>query len=231
VHPALTRAIANNPNQATEDSDLIILGDTIPESAHGSAAWWPTPCRKKFGLNFSTGSVVKDTYHFGCLPRDAFTDVHYDFRITRWRTKAQKRLRYHSSPITDFGISCGSVNVKNQDKLNYFSPSDFTFMNGQDPDDHYWIYFTTISGEEVTLDCSMSTYWRASKALEHTLKSSRWKTFPLYPLVDYCDDPGDLDGRNDDWQKQMKKWNRLRKEGKITDEDYVKAFHTYAWKT
>jgi hypothetical protein len=31
-------------------------------------------------------------------------------------------------------------------------------MMGQDPDNHYWIYFTTLAGEEYFLDCGMMTF-------------------------------------------------------------------------
>lgn len=74
------------------------------------------------------------------------------------KLKRRVRLQYHSSPISDFGIAKGRAEVKNQDKLAYFNLNDNTFEKGQDPDDHYWLYFTTITGEEFTLDCGMFTF-------------------------------------------------------------------------
>lgn len=68
------------------------------------------------------------------------------------------RLRYLSSPIADFGIGKGTVPVTPEDRLAYYRRSTGEIMRGQDPDDHYWLYFTTIRGEEVDLDVSMFTF-------------------------------------------------------------------------
>ena len=38
------------------------------------------------------------------------------------------------------------------------SSSASTFEFGQDPTDHYWLYFTTMRGEEFVLDCGMFTF-------------------------------------------------------------------------
>jgi hypothetical protein len=68
------------------------------------------------------------------------------------------RLNYRSSPITDFGIVAGSVNVQNQDRLAYYQFSEKDFQKGQDPNEHYWLYFTTIRNENIILDCAMFTF-------------------------------------------------------------------------
>lgn len=68
------------------------------------------------------------------------------------------RLRYKSSPIADFGIAKGSVVVTDEDKLAYIKRSDRSIVHGQDPTDHYWLYFTTIRGEELLLDFGMFTF-------------------------------------------------------------------------
>nr|GAT49311.1 predicted protein [Mycena chlorophos] len=74
--------------------------------------------------------------------------------------KRRVRLAYRSSPIADFGIASGSATVQPQDQLanlDAAAPAD-RFFPGQDPDEHYWLYFTTIRGETVTLDCAMFTF-------------------------------------------------------------------------
>lgn len=68
------------------------------------------------------------------------------------------RLRYKSSPIADFGIAKGSVAVADEDKLAYIKRSDRSVVHGQDPANHYWLYFTTIRGEELLLDFGMFTF-------------------------------------------------------------------------
>lgn len=72
--------------------------------------------------------------------------------------RRRMRLQYNSSPISDFGIAKAIADVKDQDKLAYFNFSDNTFEKGQDPDDHYLLYFTTIRGEEFILDLGMFTF-------------------------------------------------------------------------
>jgi hypothetical protein len=68
------------------------------------------------------------------------------------------RLRYRSSPIKDFGIAKGRAHVTNQDRFGYMHLNERRIFKGQDPDDHYWIYFTTLKGEDVVLDCAMFTF-------------------------------------------------------------------------
>lgn len=67
------------------------------------------------------------------------------------------RLRYKSSPISDFGVVVGSARVTNEDTLAY-QFADRSIYHGQDPDNHYWIYFKTIRGEDVLLDCALFTF-------------------------------------------------------------------------
>lgn len=72
--------------------------------------------------------------------------------------KRRIRLRYKTSPISDFGIAMGTARVTSEDKLAYFQLWDGEFHHGQDPEKHYWIYFTTIRGEDILLDCAMFTF-------------------------------------------------------------------------
>ncbi|KAI0039559.1 hypothetical protein FA95DRAFT_1567106 [Auriscalpium vulgare] len=68
------------------------------------------------------------------------------------------RLGYLTAPVADFGICAGSVRVTSEDKLGYHDLDDDTSQHGQDPEDHYWIYFRTVRGEELILECSMYTF-------------------------------------------------------------------------
>lgn len=71
---------------------------------------------------------------------------------------ARVRMKYRSSPIADFGIATGAADVKNQDKLAYLDMETVVFTRGQDPNEHYWIYVTTIRGEKFVLDLAMFTF-------------------------------------------------------------------------
>ncbi len=57
------------------------------------------------------------------------------------KAKHRIRLQHRKSPLTDFGTAKGVE----QDKLAHGSMRDRKlFIKGQDPNDHYWLYFTTL---------------------------------------------------------------------------------------
>jgi hypothetical protein len=62
------------------------------------------------------------------------------------------RLLVNKSPVSDFGIMRGSKSVPARDKLAFYFREDGTYLAGQDPNEHYWIYFTFLSGEVGLLD-------------------------------------------------------------------------------
>ncbi|KAJ7643755.1 hypothetical protein FB45DRAFT_783332 [Roridomyces roridus] len=174
-HPAFSRSIINSPNPGSpvcgfpdgSGANLVMLGDPIDPSEMGTPTWWPTALsdkvrsklmrrilREGYALSIATSiclSLLAEMYTTTAVPASDSPDG---------KLKRRTRLTYKSSPIADFGVATGSANVKNQDKLAYFDVSDpdLTFRSGQDPNDHYWIYFTTIRGEDVLLDCSMFTF-------------------------------------------------------------------------
>jgi len=63
--------------------------------------------------------------------------------------KPRVRLRYRSQPIADFGICRGKAKVDKTDLLGYIYTKTRKYIRGQDPHDHYWLYFTSVRGEEV----------------------------------------------------------------------------------
>ncbi|KZV63853.1 hypothetical protein PENSPDRAFT_589257 [Peniophora sp. CONT] len=73
---------------------------------------------------------------------------------------AVPRLRYESGSVADFGVAAGSATVTSVDKLNYIEVDtpNHRVTHGQDPDDHYWFYFRTVLGEELKVECNMSTF-------------------------------------------------------------------------
>jgi hypothetical protein len=108
--------------------------------------------REGYALQIATAiciGLLSEIYTTTSVPASESPDGELQRRI---------RLKYKTSPIMDFGVITGSANVKNQDRLAYLNLTDNSFMHGQDPNDHYWIYFTTIKGEEILLDCAMFTF-------------------------------------------------------------------------
>jgi hypothetical protein len=72
--------------------------------------------------------------------------------------KRRVRLSHNKSPVSDYGIIHGSVRVIASDRLAYFSVDENSFMIGQDPDDHHWIYFTLLNGLEYYLELGMMPF-------------------------------------------------------------------------
>ncbi|TRM60645.1 hypothetical protein BD626DRAFT_504758 [Schizophyllum amplum] len=173
IHPALTHEILNSPNPPPRSTgfpdgsaaQLILLGDPIPLTDLSSPRWWPTAqsqairtklsnrfLREGTSLSILTAvclSLLSEMYSTTYVPKEASPDG---------KPQPRLRLTYNSSPIADFGIATGSADVKVQDRLAYFSARDQRFWKGENPDEHYWIYFRTVRGEEFTLDLGMYTF-------------------------------------------------------------------------
>jgi hypothetical protein len=173
LHLSITHKILNDPNPDAHPvgfpdgsaAKLILLGDEIPLIDIGSPTWWPTAISDKvrsklFRRLIRQGYVLPilmsvclallaEMYTTDAVPASASPDG---------KAKRRTRLRHKTSPIADFGIAYGSADVKNQDKFAYLNVADMSFFKGQDPDDHYWLYFTTIAGQDILLDCAMFTF-------------------------------------------------------------------------
>lgn len=72
-----------------------------------------------------------------------------------WQFDHRTRLTVRSCPIADFGIMAGSVDGPGIGRLAYYDTTAKLTTHGQDPNEHYWIYFTTIRGEVLYLDCGL----------------------------------------------------------------------------
>ncbi|KAF7314635.1 hypothetical protein MKEN_00937200 [Mycena kentingensis (nom. inval.)] len=171
-HPALLHTIHNAPNPDVPPvglpdgsaARLVVLGDPIQADSGGMSHlrhWFPQAasdavCRKLFRRIQFEGSNLPILVAI-CL---VILSEIYTTKADLENRTPRIRLAYKSSPIADFGIVAGSVRVTPQDQLAYFNPADpeEILMRGQNPDDHYWLYFDTIRGETVTLDFGMYTF-------------------------------------------------------------------------
>ena len=169
IHPALLHKVLNNVNPGTRPYELLdgsaakllVLGDEMPQRAirdPNSMEWWPSAMTIKV-LSKMRRRIIREGYALQiCLAIcTALVSEMYMSPVGDEARHKRYRLRYRTSSITDFGICNGSANVKNQDKLAYWFP-DGELRKGQDPDDHYWMYFKTARGEEFILDCAMFTF-------------------------------------------------------------------------
>ncbi|KAG8902688.1 hypothetical protein FRB99_004252 [Tulasnella sp. 403] len=161
IHPALTHQIINDPNPGSRNAlgnipgtnksaTIIRLGPKRVSPGAGSE-WWPKAYNHKVRFKLSCRIQWEgNTFwiHFAtCLA--LLTQVYVRSRDVR--------LKYRSSPIADFGLAVGRFRVMDQDKLAYVLP-DGKALEGQDYENHYWIYFITARGEELTLDFGTYTW-------------------------------------------------------------------------
>ncbi|KAJ3567618.1 hypothetical protein NP233_g6252 [Leucocoprinus birnbaumii] len=109
-------------------------------------AWWKfckTPSRSDFDwytlqfsreidelkITVSTCLALISCLYYTPSPEDEITTPFY-------------RLEYGRNPISDFGICKGKI-----------SRNDTLY-----PENHYWLYYTTATGDEVFLDCNASNF-------------------------------------------------------------------------
>ncbi|CAA7262875.1 unnamed protein product [Cyclocybe aegerita] len=177
AHPALLHQVISSPHPTNHDdvvgfpdgspAKLVMLGKPIPPSSLGQHEWWPTAIsslarerlmhrimREGFVLPILLAvcvSLVSEMYSTTAVPPS-------EEPLLQYTGRRRIRLTYHRTPIADFGIVKGPVKIGGMHRLAYYSPEKNIFMHGQDPNDHYWIYFKTISGEELLLDCSLGTF-------------------------------------------------------------------------
>ncbi|XP_006457005.1 hypothetical protein AGABI2DRAFT_188756 [Agaricus bisporus var. bisporus H97] len=80
--------------------------------------------------------------------------------ISEWEPRSGYRLEFGRSPVSDFGICKGRIQGKANrvQTWTYYHPQPNTRTTVLDSDNHYWMYFRTIKGEEITLDCCSFAY-------------------------------------------------------------------------
>lgn len=185
-HPGLHHKILNSPNPGSGDivdfpngtsAKLLILGDEIDVETRQVGEpeleeWWPTAISpqvrsKLFRRIVCEGFVlpivlatcialVSEMYTTTAIPSS--TEGEEETFVQQFTGRRRVRLCHNRLPIADFGVAKGFARVTAQDRIAYYNVDENKFMMGQDPLDHYWIYFITISGEEYFLDCGMLTF-------------------------------------------------------------------------
>lgn len=176
-HPGLEYKILNSPNPGSGDivefpngicAKLILLGDKIDLTTHygESEEWWPTAIspqiRSKLFRRIVCEGFVLPIVLATCiaLVSEMYTTTAVPPTETSEQYTGTRRVRlcHNRLPISDFGVAKGAARVTAQDRMAYYNIDENEFMMGQDPLDHYWIYFLAISGEEYFLDCGMMTF-------------------------------------------------------------------------
>ncbi|KAF9645363.1 hypothetical protein BDM02DRAFT_3120312 [Thelephora ganbajun] len=163
VHFAINHQILNHPSPDPPFTTFpggykarpVILGDEIPLSVDMIKKWWPGAPSPKVAsklqrriLRGGNPLPINIAVCVALLSEIYTTDSSKD-------SKPRIRLAYKSSPIADFGIVVGDTIVQPQDRLAYYDSATGNITVDQDPHEHSWIYFTTIRGEDIFLDCGM----------------------------------------------------------------------------
>jgi hypothetical protein len=138
---------------------VVAYGPPVTLQEFGGPKWWPTAGSAKIRSKMlrrimRDGDLLPIVFAL-CL--SLLTEIY----TTTWRPEGAKhryRLKYRSTPISDFGIVKGALEVGAEDKLVYLNLADGSVNTGQDPNEHYLLYFRTVRGEEFTLDCGMFVF-------------------------------------------------------------------------
>lgn len=163
MHPGLIHQVVSPPGVfALPDgtaSKVVSLGRTLPMEEMGGPKWWPgapsEKARRKLFARIGREGEVLPIVTAVCI---SLLSSIYTTTSSKGSKQRRVRLQYKSSPIADFGIVQGAADVKCQDQLAYFDEEKLTFTKGQNPMDHYWIYFRTVRGEDVIFDPSLFTF-------------------------------------------------------------------------
>ena len=145
---------------------MISLGDKVSfdELVKKAKAWWPLypsiidARRLRDRITREGNTLLINTAICIALLAELYTTTS-DAGAKRqdWQFDHRTRLTVRSCPIADFGIVAGSVSGPGIGRLAYYDTQTKSTTYGQDPNDHYWIYFTTLRGEVLYLDCGLYT--------------------------------------------------------------------------
>jgi hypothetical protein len=176
VHPAMERQVLNDVNPGTShpfllpdgyESKVVMMGGKKPmQELHATPKdWWPLAqsdnVASKLQRRICRGGnllPINLAVCIGLLAEMYTTDYGPGVKSHRHQHPNRVRLKYKSSPITDFGIASGWADVKPQDRLAFWDVEGDLITIDQDPNNHYWIYFTTLRDETLYLDCGMFTF-------------------------------------------------------------------------
>ncbi|KAH9945252.1 uncharacterized protein BXZ73DRAFT_38480 [Epithele typhae] len=137
---------------------LCVLGDKFDRIEDGgpeSEKWWrdapSADVRRILWRRIQSEDHLLGLHTFSVAL--ALVAALYTTTADRARGTKRVRLQYGSSPVADFGLVRGAVDVKGRDRFAYLVDGELRF--GQDPANHFWLWFRTVRGEETVLDLGM----------------------------------------------------------------------------
>jgi len=169
-HPALSHTIVSGLKRIRQANGtpctVVSLGDSVSfdELVKKPEAWWPLypsaidARRLRDRITREGNTLLINTAICVALLAEFYTTTSDpDAKRQDWQFDHRTRLTVSSCPIADFGIMAGSVSGPGIGQLAYYDAETKSTTYGQDPNDHYWVYFTTIRGEVLYLDCGLYT--------------------------------------------------------------------------
>lgn len=145
---------------------MVSLGDKVSfdELVKKAKTWWPgypsiiEARRLRDRITREGNTLLINTAICIALLAELYTTTsEANAKRQDWQLDHRTRLTVKSCPIADFGIIAGSVSGPGIGRLAYYDTQTKSTTHGQDPNDHYWIYFTTLRGEVLYLDCGLYT--------------------------------------------------------------------------
>lgn len=174
LHPALTHKILNNHGDTSKYSApyelpdgtkarVLFLGDEMKDGPRGKdekglTGWWPKALVPQVASKYR--DRIRREGYAAQMCMALCTTLVAQFHSAAYEANTSNRrhrLHFHGSPISDFGLCLGSVDVHDYERLAYLLP-DQTFLKGQDPDEHVWMYFKTMRGDDIVMDCGVFTF-------------------------------------------------------------------------
>lgn len=190
----INHQILNNPSPGCSpvllpggyEARPVVLGREIPLAFDMDREWWPTAPSPQVASKLKR-RIIRGGNH---LPINIAICVALLSEIyttdSRMGGEPRTRLAYKSSPIADFGIVVGDAIVKPQDRLAYYDAATGNITVDQDPHEHTWIYFTTLRGEDIFLDCGMFYFNLCTcVSTKGFCPSEASNMFPIVPALFY----------------------------------------------
>lgn len=188
----MRRRVAKAPIQGSwrgdgKDSPIrhtVVLGDHFEAIGGVFDLWWERGCNPGSNREMESWKFYKRACRETRIPETIVSvslallvEVYSIYHNLGGPPEARKlfpsgnryRLQYKNAPISDFGVCRGRIRGGNS-RLQIWSyrnrgSADKTTVH--DPENYYWMYFTTITGEELTLDCSAFSF-----GMEATVEAS-----------------------------------------------------------
>jgi hypothetical protein len=179
VHKIVNKPIPNTSAQVLPNgvaTNLVLLGDPIGHDSHfGTPEWWPSAISPKMrdklfrrilreghSLHILLSICVALMAEMYTTTYDPEKEDIKNPEELQFSHNKRFRLQCERNTIIDFGLCKGAAEVKELDTFGYLmdsplNPSRVDFFRGQDPKEHYWIYFKTLR-EEFILDLCMFTF-------------------------------------------------------------------------